>query len=88
MKIQEVNIGWPIKIATDLLVRVLPFNTEALMCNLYYEILSTTGERLSEGNLSITEEEFANWGQDNSYIDDITLIKLGLERAIEDVPIV
>lgn len=83
MKIENVNIGWPIEVGTDLMVRVLPFETNATSCGLYYAITNENGKRLAEGNLQLSEEEFAAWGQDNAYIEDLTLAKLSLVRFVE-----
>jgi len=78
MKITEVN--YRKGTGTDLMVRVMPFETTATSCQLYYEIKSEAGERMEEGNLSLTEEEFTAWGESNVYIEDLALEKLNLER--------
>lgn len=80
MKIENVNIGWPIQVATDLMVRVLPFETSAVSCGTYYEIKTEAGELLASGNIQLTEEEFSEWSQDNTYVENIVLNKLGLTR--------
>lgn len=38
------------------------------------------GEVLLEGNLSMTKEEYAQWGDDDSYVVDWALTKLGFEE--------
>lgn len=82
MKIKDFITGLPAKTGTDLLVRVMPFETSATTCGLYYELHGELG-MLANGNLQLTEEEFTNWAEDNTYIEDLALVKLGLERAEE-----
>lgn len=44
--------------------------------------LKTSNERVVDnGSILLTEEEFSAWGQDDTYIEDLVLSKLGLERA-------
>jgi len=80
MKIKEVPIGYPVKQATDLFVRTFPIETDATTCGLYYWMTTEENEQVSEGNLWLTEQEFEGWGKEMSYIDDLVLEKLELER--------
>jgi hypothetical protein len=88
IKIEPVSIGWPAKQATDLMVRVMPFQTDAKTCDLYYEIrrcenqlqITATCEVLASGNLSLSESQFAAWSSDNGFIEQIALSKLLLTR--------
>jgi hypothetical protein len=57
--------------ATKLSVLVLNFLTDAVTATTYYQLLTDDGVQCLQGNYQLTEEEFAAWGQDNSYIDDI-----------------
>jgi hypothetical protein len=41
---------------------------------------SITREVLATGNIAITEEQYAAWGNENSFIEDIVIAALGLER--------
>jgi len=85
MKIKTVQVGYPSKEATDLSVDIITFNTEAKNCILYYQLKNVVEETetiLAEGNLNLTEEEFAEWGQSNLYIEDLALTKLQLERLV------
>jgi hypothetical protein len=66
---------------TQIDVLILPFQTDALTCSTYYKLCAEDGKQLAEGNLSLTEEQFANWGTDNSYVSDIVINELGLEKA-------
>ncbi len=88
MKIKPIPLGLPTQIATDLMVRILPFETDATTCDTYYEVSSESGAILAIGNIHISEEQFALWGQDNTYIEDIVLEELGLERLPEITPTV
>jgi hypothetical protein len=93
IQIKEIPVGYPAKHANNITIRVMPFQTNANKCNTYYELISdllitdeegnTTGsyEVLADGNSPITEEQFANWGADNTYIEDIVLANLFLERS-------
>ena len=66
---------------TQIDVLILPFDVQAVTCSTYYELCDVDGKLLAEGNLSLTEEQFANWGTDNSYVSDIVINELGLEKA-------
>lgn len=83
IKIEPVATGWPSKQATDLMVRVMPFETDAKTCSLYYELKSADMEVLANGNLQLTEAEFEAWGQLNSYLEDLALSRLYLQRKQE-----
>ena len=66
---------------TQIDVLILPFQTDAVTCSTYYKLCDKDGKMVAEGNLSLTEEQFANWGTDNSYVSDIVINELGLEKA-------
>ena len=66
---------------TQIDVLVLPFDVQAVTCSTYYKLCAEDGKQLAEGNLSLTEEQFANWGTDNSYVSDIVITELGLTKA-------
>ena len=57
--------------ATQLIVTVLNFKTNDLNCNTYYQLLTSDNKQLIDGNYRLTDAEFAAWGVDNTYIDDI-----------------
>lgn len=57
--------------ATKLAVIVLGFATSATNCGTYYALLTDENVKIIEGNYQLTEAEFAAWGVDNNYIDDI-----------------
>ena len=78
-KINPVQIGIG-KVADSVSVSVITFKTTDKTCQLYYQILNEKKIKIDEGNLSLTEEEFAQWGETNIYIEDLALRKLGLTR--------
>jgi hypothetical protein len=63
---------------TKLNVLILNFETSAISCNTYYQILTEEGKMCVDGNYQLTEQEFDNWGRDNSYIDEIIANNLGI----------
>ncbi len=64
--------------ATKLAVIVLGFSTNAKTCNTYYQLLTEADKRVTDGNYELTEQEFTNWGIDNSFIDDCVANNLGV----------
>jgi hypothetical protein len=64
--------------ATDLIVRVLPFDMDAITATFYYSLNTEEGKMCTEGNLSMTPEEFAGWGSDNNYCNQWAASQLGL----------
>lgn len=64
--------------ATELNVLVLNFNTDANTCNTYYEVKTDEGVICVNGNYALTEQEFASWGSDNSYVDNLIANHLSL----------
>ena len=65
-------------IATKLNVLVLNFETSATTATTYYQLLSDEDVNLSDGNYTLTEEEFAAWGQDNKYVDTCVANAIGV----------
>ena len=77
---------FPIKgTATELEVRVHSFPMEAKTATFGY-CLTTSGDLetlqlrkvIDEGNLTMNEQEFENWGADNNYCIEWAANKLGL----------
>lgn len=64
--------------ATTMNIVVLNFTTDATTCTTYFELLTAEGKQCTNGNYTLTEEEFAGWGEDNAYIDDLIAGKLGV----------
>jgi hypothetical protein len=83
IEIQPITLGLPAKTATRIMVRPVILSTKDLDCYTYYEVSTEVGEILVTGECPITEEQYANWGSDNTYIEDIVIAYLGLGRAQE-----
>jgi hypothetical protein len=77
--------------ANDMIVRILPFEMDDTTATTYYELREVTdvtneeGEvtgkttkMITNGNYQLTEEEFAAWGQDNSYVVECVANHLGI----------
>lgn len=80
INIKPIQIGFPTKEAIKINIRVGSFSTDAVICPVFWELLSEKEEILASGNIRLTEEQFTQWSTDNSYIDNIVLTQLGLER--------
>lgn len=97
IQIKPVQLGLPKKEGTLIFIRPIIDSTQAKSCSTFYEIFAQTKiintnvdgettesiqkESLLSGNCPISEEQYALWGTDNTYIDDIVMAFLGLERA-------
>lgn len=64
--------------ATKLEVMVMNFKTNATTAGTYYQLLTEEGNECLSGNYTMTPEEFAAWGQDNSVVDDYVAAYLGV----------
>lgn len=64
--------------ATTLNVLVLNFATDATTCTTYYQLMTDEGKKCAEGNYTLTEEEFTDWGEDNAYIDNLIANHIGV----------
>lgn len=80
IQITPIETGIPVKTATKLEVRVLTFNTDATTATIYYSVKNEENETLTDGNIQMTEQEFTDWGADNTFVEEIVLNRLGLER--------
>lgn len=81
-KIEPVQIGIN-KVADSISVSVITFKTTDKTCQLYYQVFDVAKKQIDEGNLSLTEKEFAQWGETNRYIEDLALLKLKLKLKIK-----
>lgn len=79
IEIKPTNLG-VLGTAEQLEVTVLPFATSSTSCNTYWALKTAEGKQIAEGNYTLTEEEFAEWGSDNLYVEDLVLNQLKLER--------
>jgi hypothetical protein len=48
---------------------------------IHFSLLHANGIPYEYGIITLTEEEFAAWGTDDSYVEDLVLSKLNLQRA-------
>lgn len=80
IQIQPIQLGLPSQEATQIMIRPLIGSTTDTYCSTYYEVLSENNVILASGNIPISEEDYALWADDNSFIEDIVLKQLTLER--------
>jgi predicted secreted protein len=78
--IKQTSLG-VLGTAEQLQVTVHGFTTDAKTTGTYWALKTAEGKQIAEGNYNLTEEEFEAWGADNSYIDEIILSHLNLEKA-------
>jgi hypothetical protein len=64
--------------ATFLTVLVEAFLTDATTASTYYRLLTDEGKILTDGRYQMTPEQFAEWGKDNSVVDDYVAEYLGV----------
>jgi hypothetical protein len=64
--------------ATRLSVLVLNFPTDATTCTTYWQLLTEDGKQLSQGNYTLTEEQFQTWGTDNSVVNEYVAEAIGV----------
>jgi hypothetical protein len=55
--------------ATILKVLILNFATDATTCTTYNELLTEEGLMCANWNYTLTDEEFAAWGEDNTWVE-------------------
>jgi len=82
-KIQPVIFPLNQGTATEMSVLILNFETSATTCTTYYELKSEATEEvpskvLSNGNYTLTEDEFAAWGTDNEYVAECVANAIGV----------
>lgn len=64
--------------ATQMSVLVLNFTTEATTCTTYWQLLTEDGIKVADDNYTLTPEEFAAWGQDNNYVNQVVAAAIGV----------
>ena len=64
--------------AVQLTILILNFTTDAVTCTTYYKLTTVDDKMCLEGNYTLTEQEYNDWGEDNSYIDQIIANLLGV----------
>jgi lipocalin len=77
-KIQPVIFPLNQGTATELSVLILNFQTSAVTCTTYYELKTEEGIVLTNGNYTLTEQEFAGWGADNEYVAECVAKAIGV----------
>jgi hypothetical protein len=55
--------------ATQLKVLILNFPTDANTCTTYNELLTEENAVCASWNYTLTDEEFADWGTDNTWVE-------------------
>lgn len=55
--------------ATQLKVLILNFVTDANTCTTYNELLTEQGTFCTGWNYTLTDAEFAAWGEDNTWVE-------------------
>lgn len=79
MKIKPTQAGFPQREATDIEINTF-FSVGGTTSQTHWTIKSEQGEILAQGNCSIPEEIHAQWGTDDSIIEDYVLEQLNLEK--------
>jgi len=77
-KIQPIVFPLNAVTATEMSVLILNLETSATICTTYYELKTDDGKVLSNGNYTLTEEEFAAWGTDNEYVAECVAKAIGV----------
>lgn len=77
-KIQPITFPLNQGTATEMTVLILNFETSATTCTTYYELKSEEGVVLTNGNYTLTEQEFAAWGEDNKHVETCVANAIGV----------
>ena len=80
IQIKPKEVGLPLRTATQLRVTSDKMQSNATTCILHFEFFDIENSLIYSGNLTMTEEEFEAWGADNTYIEDLVITRLELER--------
>ena len=67
-QIQSINFPF-IGEAKQLKVLILNFPTDANTCTTYNELLTEEGVMCANWNYTLTDAEFKNWGNDNTWVE-------------------
>ena len=67
-------------------VAALTFNASATSCTLYYQLFDADLKQLTDGNLSMSGTDFADWGTDNYYLITFACPLLGVTPTGEPYP--
>jgi hypothetical protein len=77
-KIQPITFPLNTGTATEMTVLILNFQTDASTCTTYYELKSDEGKVLSNGNYTLTPEQFLLWGEDNTWVEQCVADAIGV----------
>jgi hypothetical protein len=77
-KIQPIVFPLNAGTATEMSVLILNFNTSATTCTTYYELKTEEGTVLTNGNYTLTEDEFLAWGTDNTWVETCVANAIGV----------
>ena len=82
-KIQPITFPLNAGVATEMSVLILNFPTDAITCTTYYELKTEGTEEapakvLSNGNYTLTPEQFLLWGEDNSWVEQCVADAIGV----------
>ena len=77
-KIQPITFPLNQGTATEMSVLILNFETNAVTCTTYYELKTDEGTVLTNGNYTLTEEEFAAWGESNEWVEQCVANAIGV----------
>jgi hypothetical protein len=77
-KIQPIVFPLNAGTATEMTVLILGFQTDATTCTTYYELKTDEGNVLTNGNYTLTEQEFAAWGLDNAWVTECVAKAIGV----------
>jgi hypothetical protein len=77
-KIQPITFPLNQGTATEMSVLILNFQTNAVTCTTYYELKTDEGAVLTNGNYTLTEQEFAAWGLDNAWVTECVANAIGV----------
>ncbi len=77
-KIQPIIFPLNAGTATEMSVLIHNHFTDATTCTTYYELKTEQGTVLTNGNYTLTEEEFAAWGLDNAWVTECVANAIGV----------
>jgi hypothetical protein len=76
-QIQPINFPFTGE-ATILKVLILNFPTDANTCTTYNELLTEDGLMCANWNYTLTDDEFAAWGNDNTWVENCVAMDKGI----------
>ena len=65
---------------TQILVRTMTEGINNATGMIYWQLLTEEGSPLMDGNIPLSAEQVAEWGDSMDYIENIVLNKLGLTK--------